>query len=152
MGTKGRWRTWLLGLGLILLFFGLAWWNNPVDVGGEREVQRAWLSLGYSMAGLAIFTAPLALRSHQEVAAQRTLIVFLALFISACIWWVGYLPSDIFGCSRIDGPDCHTSAITRWRALGEGVSVFFLTFLLVHAIGTLVERRRTKGATVEPAR
>lgn len=131
---------------MILVSFGLSWWDNPVDVGGEREVQRAWLALGYSLIGLAVFVLPLAMRTHQEVAAQRTLIFFLALFISVCVWWVGYLPSDPFGCSRVDAPDCHTSEATRWRALAEGLSVYLLTFLMTHAIGKLVERRRLRQA------
>ena len=148
MGTRGRWKAWLGGAAIIVVAFGLAWWNNPVNVGGEREVQRAWLALGFSSIGLAIFVFPLALRSRHEVAAQRTLIVFLALFISVSVWWVGYLPSDPFGCSRVDAPDCHTNSVTRWRALGEGMSVFFLTFLLTHAIGKTVERRRAGQSPV----
>lgn len=146
MGTRGRWKAWLVGAAVILVSFGLSWWDNPVDVGGEREVQRAWLALGYSLIGLAVFVLPLAMRTHQEVAAQRTLIIFLALFISVCVWWVGYLPSDPFGCSRVDAPDCHTSEATRWRALAEGLSVYLLTFLMTHAIGKLVERRRLRQA------
>lgn len=147
MGTRGRWKAWLAGAAVILVTFGLAWWNNPVNVGGEREAQRAWLALGYSAIGLMIFVVPLALRTQQEVTAQRTLIIIVALFMSVCVWWVGYLPSDPFGCSRVDAPDCHTNAVTRWRALGEGMAVFFLTFLVTHAIGRTVERRRTRRAT-----
>jgi len=152
MGTRGRWKTWLVGGALILISFGLAWWNNPANVGGEREVQRAWLALGYSVIGLAVFVFPLALRTSQEVAAQRTLIFFLALFIAVCVWWVGYLPSDPFGCSRVEAPDCHTNEATRWRALAEGLSVFFLTFLVTHALGKTVERRRARQATALPTR
>ncbi len=152
MGTKGRWRTWVAGLGLILVLFALAWWNNPVNVGGDRESQRAWLALGYSTIGLVVFVGPLAMRTEREVTAQRTLIVVLAIFISLCVWWVGYLPSDPFGCSRVDAPDCHTNAATRWRALIEGTGAFFLTFLLTHAIGKTVERRRARETGLEPAR
>lgn len=152
MGTKGRWRAWLAGLAVILVAFGLAWWNNPANLGGEREVQRVGLALGYSSIGLLVFLAPLALRTQHEVAAQRTLIIVLALFISVSIWGVGYLPSDLFGCSRVEAPDCHTNALTRWRALGEGVSVFFLAFLLTHAIGAMVEKRRAKEAAAQSAR
>lgn len=148
MGTRGRWKAWLAGTALILIAFGLAWWDNPANVGGEHEVQRVWLALGYSMIGLAVFIFPLALRTHQEIVAQRTLIVSLALFISICVWWVGYLPSDPFGCSRVDAPDCHTNALTRWRALAEGISAFGLAFLLTHAIGKTVERRRARQAAV----
>lgn len=137
---------------MILVAFGLSWWDNPVNVGGERESQRAWLALGYSMIGLAVFVLPLAMRTHQEVAAQRTLIVILALFISVCVWWVGYLPSDPFGCSRVDAPDCHTNEATRWRALAEGLSVYLLTFLMTHAIGKTVEKRRSRQAAMQPTR
>ena len=152
MGTKGRWRTWLVGAGLILLFFGLAWWNNPANTGGEREVQRAWLALGSSMVGLAVFVPPLSLRSAQETGAQKTLIIVLALFISVCVWWTGYLPSDPFGCSRVDAPDCHTNTMTRWRALGEGMFVFLLAFGLTHLIGGAVEKRRSRTAVAQAAR
>ena len=152
MGTKGRWRAWLGGGALILILFGLAWWNNPVNVGGERESQRAWLALGYSMIGLLVFVGPLALRTRQEVTAQRTLIVVLALFTAICVWWVGYLPSDPFGCSRVDAPDCHTNAVTRWRALAEGLGVFALSFLATHAIGAVAEKRREREAAALPAR
>ena len=152
MGTKGRWRAWLGGAALILILFGLAWWNNPVNVGGERESQRAWLALGYSMIGLAVFVGPLAFRTRQEITAQRTLIVVLSLFTAVCIWWVGYLPSDPFGCSRVDAPDCHTNVVTRWRALAEGLSVFALAFLATHAIGAAAEKRREREAAALPAR
>jgi hypothetical protein len=152
MGTRGRWKAWLAGAAVILVAFGLAWWNNPANVGFEREVQRAGLALGYSAIGLAVFVFPLAMRTDGEVAAQRTLIIFLALFIAVCVWWVGYLPSDPFGCSRVDAPDCHTNAVTRWRALAEGLSVYLLTFLLTHVIGKTVERRRARQAAAVPGR
>ena len=152
MGTQGRWRVWLVGLGVILVVFGLAWWNNPPNTGGEREAQRVWLALGYSAIGLLIFTAPLSMRTQQERTAQRTLIIVLALFIGLCVWWVGYLPADPFGCSRVDAPDCHTNPMTRWRALAEGVGAYFLGFLLTHAIGGMIEKRRAREVTAQAAR
>lgn len=152
MGTRGRWRAWLVGAGIILVLFGLAWWNNPANVGGEREAQRAWLALGYSIIGLLVFIGPLSLRTDKEITAQRTLIVVLALFISVCVWWVGYLPSDPFGCSRVDAPDCHTNPTTRWRALSEGLVVFFVSFALTHLVGRLAEKHRTRETRVQPAR
>lgn len=144
MGTKGRWRAWLVGLAIILIGFGLAWWNNPVNVGAERESQRAWLALGFAAIGFFLFVPPLSFRPASEYVAQRTLIVTLALFIALAIWWVGYLPADPGGCARVNDPDCHTNAITRWRALIEGVTVFGLAFLATHALGGLIERYRRR--------
>jgi hypothetical protein len=152
MGTKGRWRAWLAGLVLIVGTFALAWWNNPVNVGGVNESQRAWLALGYSLIGLLILGGPLVTRPAHEVVAQRTLIIILAIIISLCVWWVGYLPSDPGGCSRVNAPDCHTNAVTRWRALGEGAGVYLLSFMLVHTLGAMIGKRRSREAVAQPAR
>src|SRR5688572_13892164 len=114
MGTKGRWRTWLGALIFLLLAFALIWANNPVNVGSERESQRAWLALGFCIIGLLVFVPPLAFRAEHEVTAQRTLIICITIFTLLAVWWVGFLPSDPLGCSRVDAPDCHTTSATRW--------------------------------------
>ncbi|HWC13770.1 MAG TPA: hypothetical protein VG929_04160 [Actinomycetota bacterium] len=142
MGTRGRWRAWLGGYALILAAFGLAWWNNPANVGGEREAMRAWLGLGFAAIGMAVFLPPLTVRKDHEVAAQRTLIICLALFMSVALWWVGFLPSDPFGCSRVDAPDCHTNAVTRWRGLAEITVAWMLSFAFTHAAGRALAARR----------
>lgn len=147
MGTKGRWRTWVAGYGLILALFGLAWWNNPANVGGESESMRAWLGLGFAAVGMAVFIPPLTVRKEHEVGAQRTLIVCLALFMAIALWWVGFLPSDPFGCSRVDAPDCHTNAITRWRALAEITIAWLASVALTHAVGAALTRRRGAATT-----
>jgi hypothetical protein len=142
MGTRGRWRAWIVGYLLILAAFGLMWWNNPANVGGTNEAQRAWLALGFSVIGMLVFIPPLSIRTGREIAAQRTLIVCLAIFMTVALWWVGFLPQDIFGCSRVDAPDCHSNSVTRWRALGEITAAWVIAFAITHALGSFIEKRR----------
>jgi hypothetical protein len=141
--TPGRrWKVWLLGYALIGIAFGLAWWNNPANIGAEREAQRAWLALGFSVPGLAILLPPLVLRRQNEGTAQKTLIVVLALYLAVVVWWVGYLPSDPYGCSRVNDPDCHTNAMTRWRALAEVTVAWIVAFGIAATVGSVIARRR----------
>ena len=137
-----RWKAWLLGYALILIALGVAWWNNRSDVGGALETQRAWLALGYSLPGLAVFLPPLVTRRENEGTAQKTLIVALAIYLAIVLWWVGFLPSDPFGCSRVDAADCHTRAATRWRALGEITVAWFFAYGFAAAVGAAIARRR----------
>lgn len=141
MGTFKRWRAWLAGYALIGVLFGLAWWNNPSNVGGATEAQRAWLALGFGMIGTFLFVPPLVLRKDHETGQQKTLIVVLALFLAMALWWVGFLPSDPFGCSRVDAPDCHTNAATRWRAFAEISVVWVLAFLVSGVVSRILQRR-----------
>ena len=147
MGTRGRWKTWAAAYLLILALFGLAWWNNPSNIGGEREAMRAWLGLGFAAIGMAVFIPPLSLRKEHEIGAQRALIISLAVFMAIALWWVGFLPSDPFGCSRVNDPDCHTNAVTRWRALAEITTAWLLSFAITHLIGGAIARRRGTTAT-----
>ncbi|MGH2757656.1 MAG: hypothetical protein ACRDI3_07695 [Actinomycetota bacterium] len=141
--TPGRrWKTWLLGYALIGIAFGLAWWNNPANIGGEREAQRAWLALAYSLPGLGALLPPLVLRRQNEDTAQKTLIVVLAIYLAVDLWWVAYLPSDPFGCSRVDAPDCHTNPTTRWRAFTEVTVAWVFAYAFAARVGSLVARRR----------
>ena len=143
MGTKGRWRAWLVGYGVILAGFGLAWWQSPPDTGGPNEGQRVWLTLGYCAIGLLVFIPPLSFRKVHEITAQRTLIVFLAIFMMVALLWVGFVPEDVMGCSRApESPDCHTAETTRWRALGEATAAWAVAFVLTHAVGGLIARVR----------
>lgn len=142
MGTMGRWRAWIVGYLVILATFGLAWWNNPADIGGANESQRAWLAVAFAGVGILLFVPPLAFRPAHEPAAQRTLIVCLAIFMAVSLWWVAFLPSDPFGCSRVNAPDCHTNATTRWRAVAEISAGWVIAFWLTHALGNLLRRRR----------
>ena len=146
MGTKNRWRAWLGCYALIVVTFGLAWWNNPANVGDVNEAQRVWLAFGFSVMGMLVFIPPLALRTSQEFVAQRTLIVCLAIFMAVALWWTAYLPSDPFGCSRVNDPDCHTNTATRWRALAEVSGAWLLAFFATHAVGGLIERKRQPRA------
>jgi hypothetical protein len=91
-----------------------------------------------------VFVPPLAFRAEHEVVAQRALIICITIFILLAVWWVGFLPSDPLGCSRVDAPDCHTTSATRWRAITEGLFVFGLGFLSTHALGGLIARRRKR--------
>jgi hypothetical protein len=151
MGTLKRWKTWLGGLIFLLVAFALIWWNNPVNIGSERESQRAWLALGFSAISLFVFVPPLVFRSEIEVAAQRVLIICITIGITISVWWVGFLPSDPLGCSRFDAPDCHTTAATRWRAVTEGLVVYAIAFVATYVIGSLIARHRAKPPVV-PAR
>ena len=146
MGTRNRWRTWLVGYALIGIAFGLAWWNNPPNIGDVQEAQRAWLAFALAAVGICILVPPLATRPEYEVGAQRTLIVCLAVFMALGLWWTGYLPSDPFGCSRVNAPDCHTTTATRWRAFAEVSAAWVLAFALTHAVGNFLERRKRAGA------
>lgn len=139
---KRRWGAWLVGYALILTWFGLAWWNNPPNVSGINEAQRTWLTLGYSIVGLMILIPPLVLRREYESGAQKTLIIVFAIWIAIAVWWVGYLPADPFGCSRVDAPDCHTQPRTRWRALTEATGAYAAAMLISAAIHAVIERRR----------
>lgn len=142
MGTTKRWKTWLGCLIFLLGAFALIWWNNPANIGNERESQRAWLAIGYSAITLFLFGPPLVFRTQAEVVAQRTLIICITIGITLSVWWVGFLPADPMGCSRVDAPDCHTTAATRLRALTEGVTVFVLAFVITYVIGSLIARHR----------
>lgn len=146
-----RWKAWLIGYGLMLVAFGLAWWNNPANIGGEREAQRAWLALGYSLPGLAVFLPPLVTRKENEDFAQKTLIVILALYLAIALWWVGFLPSDPFGCSRVDAPDCHTNPTTRWRAFTEASVAYAFGYVFAAVIGSMVARRRASREAAREA-
>jgi hypothetical protein len=143
-----RWNWWLLGYGLILLAFGLAWWNNPANVGGARESQRAWLALGFSVPGLAVLLPPLITRRENEDTAQKALIIALAIYLAIALWWVGFLPADVYGCSRVDAPDCHTKVTTRIRAFSEVTGSFVFAYLFASVVGSTIARRR---ATQDPA-
>ena len=151
MGTHGRWRAWIGGYLMMAAVFGLAWWNNPSDSGGPNEAQRAWLTLAYCVIGMLVFVPPLAARKDYEVVAQRTLIVCLALFMAIALWWVGFLPDDVFGCSRVDAPDCHTRAETRWHAYAEASAAWIVAFTATHALGRFLERRRASRLPATPA-
>jgi 4-hydroxybenzoate polyprenyltransferase len=141
--TPGRrWKAWLLGYAVIGIAFGLAWWNNPANIGGEREAQRVWLALLFSVPGLAILLPPLVLRRQNEGTAQTTLIIVLALYLAVVVWWVGYLPSDPYGCSRVDAPDCHTNPMTRWRAFTEVSVAWIVAFVITATVGSVIARRR----------
>ena len=144
MGTTKRWKTWIGCLIFLLAAFALIWGNNPVNVGSERESQRAWLTLSFAAITLFVFVPPLVFRSPVEVAAQRVLIICITIGITVSVWWVGFLPSDPLGCSRVDSPDCHTTAATRWRALSEGLTVFVLAFVITFVVGSLIARHRAK--------
>jgi hypothetical protein len=150
--TPGRrWKTWVLGYALIAILFGLAWWNNPANVGGAREAQRAWLALAYAVPGLAILLPPLVLRRQNEDTAQKALIIVLALYLAVVLWWVAYLPSDPFGCSRVDAPDCHTNQTTRWRAATEITVAWVFAYLFAATVGYRVARRReTRSPVLSP--
>lgn len=148
MGTKGRWRAWLAGYAVILAGFGFAWWQSPAGAGGPNEAQRVWLTLGYCTIGMLVFIPPLSFRKIHEVTAQRTLIVFLAIFMMVATLWVGFVPEDVMGCSRApESPDCHTQEGTRWRALIEVSSAWTIAFILTHIIGSLLARTRKGEAT-----
>ena len=149
MGTRGRWRAWIGGYAAICAIFGLAWWNNPANVGDVNEVQRAWLGLSFAVVAMLIFIPPLAMRTAHEPTAQRVLIGCLALVMGIALWWTAYLPSDPFGCSRVNDPDCHTNTATRWRAFAEVTGAWVLAFILTHAVGRLIERRRRPGVLTE---
>ena len=136
---------WIVGYGLILAAFALMWLNNPSDIGGANEAQRAWLALAFSGAGILLFVPPLAFRTTHEVVAQRALIVSLAVFLAISLWWVGFLPSDPFGCSRVEAPDCHTRAATRWRGLAEITAAWVIAFGLTHALGNWIRKRRPEN-------
>ncbi|MEA2451320.1 MAG: hypothetical protein QOG04_30 [Actinomycetota bacterium] len=144
MGTTKRWKTWLGCLLFLFAAFGLIWLKNPVNIGSERESQRAWLALGYSAITLFVFVPPLVFRTPIEIAAQRALIICITVGITISVWWVGFLPSDPLGCSRVDAPDCHTTAATRWRALTEGVSILAIAFVVTYLVGSFIARRRIK--------
>ena len=146
-----RWNWWLLGYGLILLALGLAWWNNPANVGGARESQRAWLALGFSLPGLGVLLPPLVTRRENEDFAQKAIIVVLAIYLAVALWWVAFLPSDPFGCSRVDAPDCHTSVATRTRAFIEITTAWVFAYLFASLVGSTVARRRaTHSPVVSP--
>lgn len=136
---------------MIAVAFALAWWNNPANVGGEREPQRVWLALGYALPGLAVVLPPLVAREPNEHTAQRTLIVVLAVYLALVLWWVAYLPSDPFGCSRVDAPDCHTNPTTRWRAFTEIAIAWLVAFVIASVVGSVIARRRdARRATLAP--
>ena len=143
VGTHGRWRAWIAGYVLIAVVFGLAWWNNPADTGTPEEAQRSWLTLGYCIIGLLVLVPPLAARKEYEIGAQRTLIVALAVFMGLALWWVGFLPDDVFGCSRVDAPDCHTRSETRWRAFAEASVAWLVAIAATKALGRILEHRRS---------
>ena len=145
MGTNARWKTWIVGYGLIIVFFALAWWNNPSNVGSERESQRVWLTLVYCAVGMLLLIPPLVLRKEQEVTAQKTLIIVLAIWMAISMWWVGYLPADPFGCSRVNAPDCHTNASTRRQALGETTGAWVAAALIAGAISSTIAKRRARA-------
>lgn len=147
MSPARRWKAWLVGYALIGLAFGLAWWNNPANVGAAREAQRVWLGLGYAIPGILVLLPPLVTRQANEWTAQRTLIVVLALYLAITLWWVGFLPSDPFGCSRVNAPDCHTNPVTRWRAFGEVTAAWVVSFVVAHLIGSAIARRRAAKGT-----
>ena len=143
---KQRWGAWLAGYALILTWFGLAWWNNPANVGGINEAQRAWLALGYAAVGMLVLLPMLTVRHDHETGAQKTLIIVLAIWFAIAVWWVGYLPSDPFGCSRVEAPDCHTQPATRWRALAEVTGAYVASMLIAAWVHGWIERRRTARA------
>lgn len=144
MGTNARWRTWIIGYVLIGVVFALAWWNNPSDIGSERESQRAWLALAYCAIGMLLLLPPLVVRQEQEMTAQKTLIIVLAIWMAIAMWWVGFLPADPFGCSRVEAPDCHTNPTTRWRSLGEVTGAWVIAILVAGAISSAIAKRRER--------
>lgn len=145
MGTNTRWKTWIVGYALIGVAFALAWWNNPSNIGHEREAQRAWLALAYCGVGMLLLIPPLVLRQKQEITAQKTLIIVLAIWMAIATWWVGFLPADPFGCSRVNAPDCHTNPTTRWRALGETTGAWLVAALVAGAISSAIAKRRARA-------
>ncbi|HEV3473199.1 MAG TPA: hypothetical protein VG408_08360 [Actinomycetota bacterium] len=146
MGTNARWKTWLVGYALIGASFALAWWNNPANIGSELESQRAWLAIAYCAIGMCLLLPPLVLRKEQEITAQKTLIITLAIWMAISMWWVGYLPGDPFGCSRVNAPDCHTNATTRWRALTETTGAWVLAALIAGAVSSAIAKRRARAS------
>lgn len=145
MGTNARWKTWITGYVLVAVAFALAWWNNPSNIGSERESQRAWLALAYCAVGMLLLIPPLVVRKQQEITAQKTLIVVLAIWMAIAMWWVGYLPADPFGCSRVNAPDCHTNATTRWRAFGETTGAWIVAAVVAGVISSTIARRRARA-------
>jgi hypothetical protein len=126
---------------VILAGFGLAWWQSRPDTGGPNEGQRLGLALGYCVIGMLVFIPPLSFRKVHELTAQRTLIVSLAIFMTVALWWVGFVPEDVMGCSRApESPDCHTTQLTRWRALREVTGAWAIAFLVTHALGSVIAR------------
>ncbi len=145
MGTNARWKTWIVGYSLIGAAFALAWWNNPSDIGSERESQRAWLAIGYCVIGMLLMLPPLVLRKEQEMTAQKTLIIVLAIWMAISMWWVGFLPADPFGCSRVEAPDCHTNPTTRWRALAETTGAWLIAALVAGVFSSAIAKRRARA-------
>lgn len=145
MGTNARWKTWIVGYGLIWTVFALASWNNPSNIGAENEAQRAWLAIAYCVIGMMLLIPPLVLRQDNEITAQKTLIIVLAVWMAISMWWVGFLPADPFGCSRVNAPDCHTNPTTRWRALSETTGAWVGAALIAGAISSAIAKRRARA-------
>ncbi|MDQ3962347.1 MAG: hypothetical protein M3277_00285 [Actinomycetota bacterium] len=145
MGTNARWKTWIVGYALMGAFFALAWWNNPSDIGSERESQRAWLALAYCAIGMLLLLPPLVVRKEQEITAQKTLIIVLAIWMAIALWWVGFLPADPFGCSRVNAPDCHTNATTRWRAFAETTGAWLVATIIAGFVSSSIAKRRVRA-------
>lgn len=134
-----------MGFTVIAVGFALAWWNNPSNIGAERESQRAWLALAYCAVGMFLLIPPLVLRKEHEITAQKTLIIVLAIWFAIAMWWVGYLPADPFGCSRVNAPDCHTNPATRWRAFAETTGAWVVASLTAGVISSAIARRRDRA-------